>query len=334
MMKKIVISVIAWALFLAFLPAPSPALAQGTQSFFDIPATYPEYPVLENLKTMGIVQGRPDETFGPTDPITRAEALKLILKAAGLPAPVEPFHTSFTDVASDSWYIGYISEAEELGIIHGNPDGTFEPNRAINEAEFLKLLLTAANEDYANADVGTPEAPLAPDVAPDDWFAPYLSHAKAIELICPFMDGSLNPAETVTRVMGAVMIYKYYIIRNGSDMEILIDLADRHLDAAVAMLDENNLDMAFRLSNCATFYGALALKHNADSSGFSAAQDIAYALHEMIMATYQSSIGQIETAQAYAAEAETLADEAVANDSSRQELADKIHQLGDALLAP
>ena len=312
--------------------APQPALAQETQSFFDVPATDPDFLVIEKLKAIGVIQGRADGTFGPDEQITRAEALKIILKAAGLPDPVEPFQTNFSDVPADSWYIGYVSQAEQLGIIHGNPDGTFLPDSAINRAEFLKLLLTASNENFAEADMGTPENPVAPDAAPDDWFTPYISYAKTVSIIFPDLQDRLGSADILTRIQGAKCMYKLYVLRNGSKMEDLMALTDSHINETLVQLDGNKLNTAFRNVGAAVFYSGLAVRHNVGSTIFLAANDISAGLRELIRAYYQVSLGNAELAQQYVTEAETLADQAAANDSVRQALATKIHQLGDALL--
>ena len=50
----------------------------------------------------------------------------------------------FTDLSASHWSYNYVMDLKRNGVINGNPDGTFEPNRAITTGEALKLILLAA----------------------------------------------------------------------------------------------------------------------------------------------------------------------------------------------
>ena len=72
--------VIAYILTLLLLSLQVGPVMAG--SFSDVPESSSDYTLLENLKTIGVVAGYPDGTFQPDLPVSRAEALKMILKAS------------------------------------------------------------------------------------------------------------------------------------------------------------------------------------------------------------------------------------------------------------
>ena len=47
---------------------------------------------------------------------------------------------SFPDVALSDWFFPYVEEIKTWGIVDGNDDGTFAPERNINRAEFSKII--------------------------------------------------------------------------------------------------------------------------------------------------------------------------------------------------
>lgn len=91
----------------------------------------------------GIVLGYEDGTFRPDQPVTRAEALKIILKASRLPELFgidASYRGDFADVSSGDWFALFVAQAMELELIDGYEDGTFRPGSAITRAEAAKLI--------------------------------------------------------------------------------------------------------------------------------------------------------------------------------------------------
>lgn len=54
-------------------PKPTP-----TTRFSDVPKSHPQYEHIESLAKLGIIQGYPDGTFRPSEPITRAHVCKIV----------------------------------------------------------------------------------------------------------------------------------------------------------------------------------------------------------------------------------------------------------------
>ena len=57
----------------------------------------------------------------------------------------------FSDLSASHWSYNYVMDLKKSGVISGNPDGTFEPNRAITTGEALKLILLAAGHSAQSA---------------------------------------------------------------------------------------------------------------------------------------------------------------------------------------
>lgn len=75
--------------------------------------------------------------FRPNDPITRAEALSVLLKIANIETPLVE-KTSFRDVPDSSWIAKYVEKAKELWIISAQIK--FRPNDPITRAETSKII--------------------------------------------------------------------------------------------------------------------------------------------------------------------------------------------------
>ncbi|AYO31973.1 S-layer homology domain-containing protein [Biomaibacter acetigenes] len=98
-------------------------------------------------QALGILRGDEKGNLNLDKPITRAEALALIIRISGLEGSADLMkgQTKFADVAADHWASGYINLGVGQGIVNGYPDGTFKPNDNVTYAQMAKMLLYAMN---------------------------------------------------------------------------------------------------------------------------------------------------------------------------------------------
>ena len=81
--------------------------------------------------------------FRPNDTITRVEALKMVMQAAGVPL-INSKASSFRDVPVDGWMVRYTETGLFYGIVSGqliNGDRMFRPNDTIKRGESTKMII-------------------------------------------------------------------------------------------------------------------------------------------------------------------------------------------------
>lgn len=103
-------------------------LSLGQEPFLDGPldSWYAQY--LYTAVDLGVVTGYDDGTFRPDQPVSKSEALAMVLRIAGE-------NPQITD-SSLPWYVPYIERGEELGLY----EGFFAPNELLKRGEASKIL--------------------------------------------------------------------------------------------------------------------------------------------------------------------------------------------------
>ena len=116
-----------------------------------------------------------------------------------------------TDVGTSHQNFKAINFLEETKIISGYPDGTFKPDKVINRAELIKILVESNST--------SPDPTLFHSCFPDvkqEWFAPYVCYAKTQGWISGYPDGTYKPEKTVNRVEALKIIYSSRGLDNSS----------------------------------------------------------------------------------------------------------------------
>ena len=102
----------------------------------------------------------------------------------------------FSDVSNTNQSYVAINYLSEKGVLKGYPDGTFQPDKAVNRAESLKIIFEGLGikmEDGISLD------DLFSDVDSSAWFAKYVAQAKSSQVINGNPDGTYAPDRTVSR---------------------------------------------------------------------------------------------------------------------------------------
>lgn len=118
----------------------------ATPTFKDVAARSPYYGYIEAAYQAGITNGFSNGTFGPSLPLTRAEAAKYEVIADGQGnAAASITTTMFTDNAQiPTALVGYVAAANKLGLLKGFPNGAFQPNANLTTAQEQHLLTQLA----------------------------------------------------------------------------------------------------------------------------------------------------------------------------------------------
>ena len=108
-------------------------------SFVDVKASDYFYDAVLWAAKKGITTGTDAKHFTPNDVCTRAQAVTLLWRAAGSPAP-KSATMPFTDVAKGSYYETAVLWAVENGITKGTTATQFSPNLNCTRAQAVTLL--------------------------------------------------------------------------------------------------------------------------------------------------------------------------------------------------
>jgi len=94
------------------------------------------------LSSVGIIEGYNDGTFKPEKTITRAEAIKIVVAALGLPVTEgNSYPTQFTDVPATAWYSGYVRYGVALGITEGTSKDHFSPDSLVTYDQMITFIM-------------------------------------------------------------------------------------------------------------------------------------------------------------------------------------------------
>ena len=115
-----------------------------TKSFSDVPDDAWYATAVKTLASLGMMDGYPDGTFRPDEPITRAE-----FATVGLAFAYDPLDAdcSYCDVSASAWYHTYVAQATTYGWIGGYPDNTFRPGNNITRVEVCVIVNNMLGRD-------------------------------------------------------------------------------------------------------------------------------------------------------------------------------------------
>ncbi|MDD5623516.1 MAG: S-layer homology domain-containing protein [Candidatus Peribacteraceae bacterium] len=111
----------------------------------------------------------------------------------------------FSDVPLSHVNYDAIKYVQMQGIVSGYPDGSFRPNQEINRAEFVKIIVNVASPAAVEGCLKENGRPFR-DVAPSEWFAPYVCAAKLRNLVSGYPDGTFKPEHDINFVEAAKII--------------------------------------------------------------------------------------------------------------------------------
>ncbi|PIZ75321.1 hypothetical protein COY05_04270 [Candidatus Peregrinibacteria bacterium CG_4_10_14_0_2_um_filter_38_24] len=100
----------------------------------------------------------------------------------------------FSDVSESYQNFEAITYLQEKDIINGYSDGTFKPDKLVNRAEFLKIIIEGSGIK-TNANAETPFS----DTDDTAWYAPYVEKAYSENWVQGYTDGTFKPSQTITK---------------------------------------------------------------------------------------------------------------------------------------
>ena len=118
--------------------------------------------------------------------------------------------SGFDDVGTSDWFAQDVSYVCDNTLMKGTGDSRFSPGLPLTRGMLVTVLHRIDGE--------VPEGRSAfNDVKGDEWYAAPVDWACAHEVVKGFEDGSFRPNGNITREQLAVILYRYYQYREGTD---------------------------------------------------------------------------------------------------------------------
>lgn len=168
-------------------------------NYIDAPFPRPEAVAISLLTNIGAVKGNPNGAFDADRALNRAEFLKIVLLSSGM-VDEGSGRSCFPDVQATDWFSMYVCGGKDRGVVKGNPDGLYHPERPVNYAEALTMLVRLYKYDL------TPQAG-------DEWYMVYARAASEHKTSLPI---SLSYDEPLTRGQMARLASAFLAEHEGS----------------------------------------------------------------------------------------------------------------------
>jgi len=97
----------------------------------------------------------------------------------------------------DHEYASSIEKLAALGVIVGDPEGTFRPDDPVKRSEFAKMIVIMLGKENA-AKLMQGEASNFSDVGPDHWASGFINVAELLGIVNGYPDGTFKPDNHIT----------------------------------------------------------------------------------------------------------------------------------------
>ena len=184
-LKKIIIAALTAALLISL---SVPVFAKPN----DIAGHWAET-VVAKWYDNGIISGFPDGSFRPNEAVTRAQLAVIIDNIFKFTTKADMY---FSDVNGSEWFADAVAKCSQAGIINGNPNGTFEPNKPVTREQAAKMIAEAFKLTAADADAYRTFADSSSIAA---YAREYVSALYEAGYIAGFPGGNYEPKKGLTR---------------------------------------------------------------------------------------------------------------------------------------
>lgn len=173
------------------------------KKFIDVDDSFWAKDAIDYMSALGIMDGFPDNTFKPDQPLTRAQIAVLLVKAKGFDV-ASGEATMFYDLPAGHWAAPYVNVAVKRKYIAGYPDTSFQPARALTRAEGVAILSRFAGLLIPAKVSGNPYM----DVEKSAWYAAPVAAAKNAGLLEFISEENFEPNKLLIRAEAAEIISK------------------------------------------------------------------------------------------------------------------------------
>jgi hypothetical protein len=172
-------------------------------SFSDVSSDGWEYKYVTELSDKGVINGYPDGRFNPKGTLTKGEFLKLIITASINDLKIDEVEKPF-----DHWAAGYVSLAENYGVLEKSKVTIDNINEPINRIEMSEILgkcdikIKERTQELGIADF------IDVDEITDIQYT-MLAHNVEMGYITGYPEGTFMPNKTLSRAEAATIIWRF-----------------------------------------------------------------------------------------------------------------------------
>jgi len=120
-------------------------------NFSDVSRSYWAYEYIARLAQLNIIEGFPDNTFRPSEAVTKAQYAAILRKAFNKATVQQAIN--FQDVSTSYWAYTAIREAYTMGFFGADSDRVFNPTQRLTRLDVLVALARGLN--YTNVSTST-----------------------------------------------------------------------------------------------------------------------------------------------------------------------------------
>ena len=177
---------------------------EGNDIFTDLGAVEWARESILSMNALGIINGKENKKFYPSDNTTRAEFLKMLVLSLGI--KTDGGEIAFYDVSTSDWFYPYIKTGFTNGIIKGTGDNLFGPNDYITRQDAATVIYKAMTlKSYISLSQVNPS-----EISDYNSISDYAKNAvlmlKSYGVISGYSDGTFKPKQRITRAECAVLL--------------------------------------------------------------------------------------------------------------------------------
>jgi streptogramin lyase len=172
--------------------------------FSDVSATAFFQDGVEWARSFGLVNGFPNGTYRPRDPVLRGQVANMLWNLMDAPEGSPPH--GFVDVPANAFFREGLDWAKAEGLVNGFPGNRYRPNDAVNRGQLVNMLWNLVGRPEGSPPHGFSDVPA------NAFYGPALDWAKAQGLVNGFPGNRYKPTDPVNR--GQIASILYNLARN------------------------------------------------------------------------------------------------------------------------
>ncbi len=143
-MKKI----LAALLLSCFVSFSAVNAEENSNAIKDIPADFWAKQQVEAVISDGIMQTDAEGNFNPDKPVSRIEFVSALLKILSNDNLDVNIKNNFSDINDKQEFFNDVLRSEQLGLVYGYPDGTFQPQKTMLKSETTSVISHITKDKY------------------------------------------------------------------------------------------------------------------------------------------------------------------------------------------